>query len=157
MARFIPNEETWVGFLPGTTLAGTIDAPALADVNTAVDLTHYCTGINASSTGQDVPTPAFDELFQTSIAGTASGSFSADFYRDDDDDLAWDTLPRRTDGFFLIARYGGKPKAASKIEVWPVRVLSRSVANMTSNTVVSFTVTAAVPVVPGEDSVVAAA
>lgn len=154
MARFIPNEETWVGF--ATTLTGTVDAPKVADVTGAVDLTHYITSLNASASGQDVPTPAFDTLFETSIAGTSKGSFSADFYRDNSNDLAWTTLPRATDGFFIIARYGGKPSTvADKCEVWPVRVLSRSVSNMANNAVVTFTVTCAVPDVPGEDAVVA--
>lgn len=155
MGRFIPNEETWVGF--AATLVGTVDAPTVADVDGAVDLTHFITSLNAMAQGQEVPTPAFDTLFETSIPGTAKGSFTADFYRDDSADTAWTTLPRATEGFFIIARFGGKPDSvADKCEVWPVRVLSRAMGNMTNNAVVSFTVTASVPDVPGEDAVVAA-
>jgi hypothetical protein len=53
-----------------------------------------------------VPTPSFASLFETSISGTVSATFTAEFYRDDEDDLAWDTLPRATNGFFVVSRFG---------------------------------------------------
>jgi hypothetical protein len=162
MARIIPNENTWVGF--ATTVAS-LNAPTAAEVAAAVDLTPYVISINASSQGNTVPTPSFDTLFETSIAGTVQASFSADFYRDDDPgvggDLAWKTLPRRTNGFFVISRFGGAgagnlPIAADKVEVWPVLVVSRTMANMSNNTVMTFTVTGSVPKEPAEAATVAA-
>jgi len=157
MGRIIPNENSYIGFNP--TLTGTVSGPKVADFTSAIDLTHQTVSLNASSTGNTVPTPSLDTLFETSITGTSAASFSGDFYRDDvtADDLAWTTLPRGTQGYFLIARFGGKPAAAGrKCEVWPVRVTSRSMANMANNTVETFTVTCAVPVEPDEDAVVAA-
>jgi hypothetical protein len=159
MGRIIPNENTWVGF--ATTLTGSKSAPKVADITGAVDLTHYLVSINASATGNAVPTPAFDTLFETTILGTSSATFTADFYRDDatgeTGDLAWVTLPRSTAGFFLIARFGGIPSTAADIlEVWPVTVLSRAMANMSNNTVETFTVTCAVPDEPAETAAVVA-
>lgn len=155
MGRIIPNENTAILF--ATTLTGTVDAPKVADVTGAVDLTHLTASLNASAQGNEVPTPSFDSLFETSIVGTSKGSFSGDFYRDDTTDTAWTTLPRGTKGYFIITRFGGKPTtAADKCEVWPVTVISRSMANMSNNTVETFTVTCSVPEVPGEDAVVAA-
>lgn len=160
MAKIIPNEQTWVGFLAGSTLTGTKAAPKVADVTAAVDLTSLVTALTASSTGNAVPTPSFDSLFETSISGTVTATFTADFYRDTNGgatpDLAWETLPRATVGFFIIARYGGIPNTSGdKCEVWPVSILSRSMANMANNTVETFTVTCSVPDVPAEDAVVA--
>lgn len=156
MSKFIPNEEAFVGF--ATTLTGTVTGPKVADVTGAVDLTPLCTGLNASATGNAVPTPSFDNLFETSIPGTNQATFTADFYRDNGSgsaDLAWITLPRLTAGYFIIARFGQIPSTAGrKCEVWPVIVLSRAVANMTNNTSVTFTVTCSVPAIPGEDAVV---
>lgn len=157
MARIIPNENTWVGF--ATTVAST-SAPTAANITSAVDLTHYVISINASAQGNTVPTPSFDTLFETSIAGTTQASFSADFYRDDEDDDAWDTLARATEGYFIISRFGGagtnnKPIAADKVEVWPVVVVSRTMANMSNNTVMTFTVTCSVPEEPAESATVA--
>lgn len=158
MARIIPNENTWVGF--ATTVASK-NAPTAANITAAIDLTHFVISINASSQGNTVPTPSFDTLFETSIAGTVQASFSADFYRDDTTDTAWTTLPRKATGYFIISRFGGagalnKPVAADKVEVWPVTIVSRTVANMSNNTVMTFTVTGSVPDEPAESATVAA-
>ncbi len=155
MGRFIPNENTWIGF--ALTLTGTKAAPKVADVTGAVNLTHFVTSLNATAQGNSVPTPAFDTLFETSVVGTSQGTFTADCYRDDTTDTAWTTLPRATKGFVILSRYGGIPNtAADKCEVWPVQVLSRAMANMANNTVATFTCTCSVPDEPAEDAVVAA-
>lgn len=158
MARLIPNENTWVGF---ATAVADISAPTAAEISNAVDLTSYVISLNASSRGNTVPTPAFDTLFETSIPGTVQASFDADFYRDDDDDTAWETLPRGTEGYFIISRFGGSgtgnmPQATDVVEVWPVRVVSRTNANLAVNTAMTFTVSCSVPEEPDEDATVAA-
>ena len=157
MARIIPNENTWVGF--ATTVA-TLNSPTAAELTSAVNLTHWLISLNASAQGNTVPTPSFDTLFETSVPGTSQASFSADFYRDDATDTAWTTLPRATSGYFIISRFGGKgtgnkPIAADKVEVWPVMVVSRTMANMSNNTVMTFTVTCSVPEEPAETATVA--
>ena len=159
MARIIPNENTWIGF--STAAIPDIAAPSAAQVAAAVDLTGYCISLNASARGNTVPTPSFDSLFETSTAGTSAATFDADFYRDDEDDLAWETLPRGTRGTFFIARFGGTgaanlPIAGDDLEVWTVMITSRTMANMSSNTVLTFTASCSVNVEPAEDAVVAA-
>lgn len=157
MVRLIPNENTWIGFAPAV---ASLAAPTAAEITAAVDLTGLCISLNASARGNTVPTPSFDTLFETSVAGTSAATFDADFYRDDTTDTAWTTLTRGTQGFFVISRFGGsgtknKPIAADKVEVWPVMVVSRTMANMSSNTVMTFTVSCAVNVEPAEDATVA--
>lgn len=159
MARIIPNENTWIGFTAAT--LANIQAPATAAIAAAIDLTGYCISLNASARGNTVPTPAFDSLFETSTAGTSAATFDADFYRDDEEDTAWDTLPRGTRGHFIIARFGGTgvnniPIATDIVEVWPVMVTSRTMANMSSNTVLTFTASCSVNIEPAEAAVVAA-
>lgn len=159
MGRVIPNEQTWVGF--ATVIASPTLAPTAAEVTAAVNVTPLLMGINASSQGNTVPTPSFDTLFETSIIGTSQATFSADFYRDDVADTAWDTLPRGTAGFFIISRFGGsgtdqKPIAGDTVEVWPVTIVSRTAANMANNTVQTFTITASVNIEPNEDATVLA-
>ena len=155
MARIIPNENTWIGF---TTAAITnLAAPTVAAVAACINLTGYCISLNASARGNTVPTPSFDSLFETSTAGTSAATFDADFYRDDENDVAWETLPRGTRGVFVIARYGGSgaanlPILGDDVEIWPVMVTSRTMANMTSNTVLTFTASCAVNVEPAEDA-----
>ena len=157
MARLIPNENTYVAF--SATVPTDLAAPKASDISAAIDLTGYCISLNASAQGNTVPTPSFDSLFETSTAGTSAATFSADFYRDDEDDTAWETLPRGTRGVIYISRYGGTgtgnlPISGDDIEVWPVMVTSRTMANMTSNTVLTFTATCAVTVEPAESAIV---
>ena len=161
MARIIPNENTWIGFT--TASITNIAAPTAAAVAACIDLTAWCISLNASARGNTVPTPSFDSLFETSTAGTSAATFDADFYRDDEDDLAWETLIRGERGYFMIARFGGSdpddnvPIADDDIEVWPVMITSRTMANMSSNTVLTFTASCAVMEEPAENAVVAAA
>lgn len=157
--RIIPNQNTWVGFSP--TLPANLDAPSVAEVGAATTVTGLLVTINAGSTGNTVPTPALDSLFETSVPGTSAAQFTADFYRDDDNDVAWNLLPRGTEGVFYIKRFGGtgterRPGSTQDIEVWPVQVTSRTAGPLTSNTAQTFTVTCSVPQEPHEDAVVAA-
>lgn len=156
MARLIPNERTWIGF---ATAVANIAAPTAAEITAATNLTGFCVSLNAASQGNTVPTPSFDTLFETSVPGTVQAQFQADFYRDDENDDAWETLPRGTEGFFIIARFGGtgannKPIATDHVEVWPVKVTSRTMQNLASNQVQMFSVQCSVPVEPDEDAAV---
>lgn len=156
MARIIPNENTWVGFTP---VVANLANPTAEEVTEAVDLTEYLLSINASSQGNTVPTPNIATLFETSIAGTVQASLTADFYRDDDADLAWTTLPRRTRGVFIISRFGGtgtgnRPAADDVVETWPILVVSRTNSNISNNTVMTFTVTGSIPEEPVEAAIV---
>lgn len=155
MAKIIPNEETMVRFV--TTLSS-MSTPTAAQINAGVDVTPVLISITASSTGNVVPTPTLDTLFETSIPGTSSATFTADFYRDDTTDTAWTALPRSTKGYFVIQRFGATATrtavAATKVEVWPVTVTSRSSGALSSNTAQTFTVTCSVPVEPNENATV---
>lgn len=158
MARIIPNENTWVGFTP---VVANLANPTTEEVTEAVDLTEYLLSINASSQGNTVPTPNIATLFETSIAGTVQASLTADFYRDDDADLAWTTLPRRTRGVFIISRFGGtgtggRPTSDDVVETWPILVVSRTNSNISNNTVMTFTVTGSIPEEPVEAAIVSA-
>jgi len=153
MGRVIPNEQTWVGFVD--TIASNTLAPTAAEVAGATDLTPFLMSLNASAQGNQVPTPSFDSLFETSIVGTSQATFSADFYRDDAADTAWETLARGTKGYFVISRFGGSgtdqmPIAADIVEVWPTEIVSRTAANMQNNAVQTFTINAAVNTPPAE-------
>lgn len=134
-------------------------APTTAEINAAVELTPYLMSLTASTTGNVVPTPNLDTLFETSIIGTSQASFTADFYRDDTADTAWQTLPRSTKGYFLISRFGGhgfnqKPIVNDYIEVWPVTVVSRTATNMANNTVQTMSVVCSINVEPNDSCLI---
>ena len=161
MAKIIPNQNTWIGFVTTFTNAATTLIPTEAEVAGATDVTPFVISLNASSQGNIVPTPSLDSLFETSIPGTSQATFSGDFYRDDTNDDAWDLWERGDSGFFIVSRYGGSgtasiPEAADTVEVWPVFIVSKTMANMANNTVETFTLTCSVPVEPDENVTVAA-
>lgn len=157
--RVIPNENSWIGFT--TTRPASLSAPTDLELAAATKLTGLVISLTAQATGNSIPTPNLENLFETSIPGTTTASFTGDFYRDDADDLAWETLERGTTGYFLISRFGGTgtnnvPDVGETLEVWPVRILSRTASAMASNTAQTFTCTAAVPEVPVELATVVA-
>jgi hypothetical protein len=155
--RVIPNEASWIAFSPDR--PADLEAPTEDELAAATRLTPFIVTINPTATGNAIPTPNLDSLFDSSTIGTSQGAFTGDFYRDDDDDAAWDLLQRGVRGFFFISRFGGsgthhQPMAGERIEVWPVAITQRSGSAMASNTVQTFTLTAAVPEPPAEDAVV---
>lgn len=156
MARLIPNENTKVHFVP--TIADANLVPTTTEITGGVNLTEFLVTLDASTSGNTVPTPSFASLFETSISGTVSASFTAEFYRDDETDTAWETLPRATTGFFVISRfgYGGatpdEPAAGDIVEVWPVLVTARSAMSLTNNEVQRFGIECSVPQEPNEDA-----
>ncbi len=157
MGRFIPNKNSWIGFTPDRPVD--LAAPTDAEVAAAITLTSYVQSLNPQATGGTLPTPDLDTDFETSIPGTSQASFTGEFYQDDETNLAWETLPRRTVGYFLISRYGGtgterRPIVGQAVEVWPVKVTTRQASQLTSNTVQTFTCTASIPEEPEEDAIV---
>ena len=159
MSRMIPNENSWVGW----SLVAPADpaAPTEDELAAALTLTPWIVSINPTSQGNAIPAPALDSLFDRSAIGTSQGSFSGDFYRDDDNDLAWETIPRGEDGYLYVSRFGGtgtdkRPVAGQKVETWHLGITQRAGSNMTSNTLQTFSSTAAVLDPPEEDAVVAA-
>jgi hypothetical protein len=159
MARLIPNENTQVFFVAA--IADEDLAPTATEITGGVNLTSFLVTMDASTTGNTVPTPNFASLFETSISGTVTATFTAEFYRDDEEDTAWDTLPRATDGYFVVSRFGlggaaGEPIAGDEVEVWPVRLTARSAMALTNNEVQRFGIEAAIPEEPNEAAIVTA-
>jgi hypothetical protein len=182
VGRIIPNQNTYIAFshLEPT---GSMQAPKVADYTssnvkgnafdakqpvftadgwgTVWDLTCLTMSINASAQGNTVPTPSICSLFETSVPGTSQATFQADFYRDDDWDLAWHVMPRGQKGYFYISRFGGTgprkaPVAGEHLEVWPVTITSRTAGALSSNTAQTFQITCAVNIEPAEDAVAVA-
>lgn len=152
MSTLIPNENCWIGF--GATMpASETLVPTGAELTSAVDLTEFVISITASAQGNTVPIPSLKSMFERSIPGTSTATFTAEMYRDsvDADDLAWKALARGENGVFYIARFkAGKPVIADTIEVWPVKVSARVASAMSSNTAQTFSLTCSVPEIPNE-------
>lgn len=155
MARLIPNQATKVYFVPEDLDVLDPSSYAAADAVAGEDLTGLLVTLDASARGNSVPTPDFESLFETSIPGTSTATFTAEFYRDDAADDAWDALPRNTEGVFVILRFGGSgadgaAAAGDDAELWPVRVTTRAGLPLTSNEAQRFNIECSVPVEPNE-------
>ena len=162
MSTLIPNENCYIAFATAMPAAASL-VPTAAEVSAAVEMTDFIISITASAQGNAVPTPKLKSLFETSIPGTSSATFTAEMYRDSvtAEDIAWNTLERGTPGCFYISRFGGtgtglKPIATDHVEVWPIIVTSRAASAMSSNTAQTFTLTCSVPEAPNEDATIIA-
>lgn len=157
MSTLIPNENCWIGFSTTMPSSLTTLAPTAAQISGATELTDFIISLTANAQGNSVPTPKLKSMFETSIPGTSTATFTAEMYRDSvtANDTAWNMLARNTAGIFYISRFGGtgaglKPILADKVESWPVRVISRTPSPMSSNTAQTFTLTCSVPIEPAE-------
>lgn len=151
MARVIANNKTKIYFGP---VADVQVGATRAEIDAAEDLTGFLTSFDNSVEGNEVDTPNFEDEFETSIPGTYSASLTAEFYRDDETDTAWDTLTRGASGCFIIQRFGDVE--SSPQEVYPVRITARSPVALANNESQRFTIDAAVYEPPNEDDTVPA-
>lgn len=158
MARLIADGEVRIQFVPGEGAITDPEAPTVAEINTGTDVTPHLASLDTPLEGEAVPAPDLSSAFDKTIAGTFGGSMNGEFYRDDAGDTAWLLFPRNTTGYFVIRRFGGSdvPIAATDdVEVWPIRVITRSPSPMTRNTAQMFTTNFATLDEPSLEAVVA--
>lgn len=148
-----------------------ISAPTVAELTAggAVRLTPWLLRdtLPAPQAGNEVDTSDMSSKQDTSASGTfKAGPIAPGFHRDSvaEDDVAWDTLPRGTAGFLVIARFGWgagteddpEPQAGDRCEVWPINVLTRAMSDPAVNTSQRFVATCSVPGRIDDDATVAA-
>lgn len=141
MVRVIADGEVKVAFVSGGVTTKT--APTFAEVTSGTDITSYLQSLDTPLDGESVDSSDLSSAFNKNVAGTYGGGASATMYRDDTTDTAWTTFPRNTTGDIVIRRFGGSTTAfatSDSVEVWPVRVITRSPATMDRNSVQSFSV-----------------
>ena len=136
-----------------------ISAPTTAEITAGDDLTGFVKrdGLSTPQSGSTADISDIGDRFNKNTAGSYGGdNVSVTAYRDDEDgeDSAWDALIPLTEGYLLVSRFG-TPEAGSKVEVYPIVVISRSLADTADNEAVSFTTDIAVVDVPDLDAIVA--
>lgn len=147
MARITPDGNSkfwWV-----TTIAA-VTAPTLVEIEAGIELTPFVApaGFDFPEEGTDADTSDLSSARDKSVPATTGGAIEGEFYNDDGTggtaDDAWDAIPRNTDGYLVVAPYGGlgTDKAiavADTVEVWKVRVGSRSRSRYTRGEAIRFT------------------
>lgn len=166
MTRLIGAENLELFFAPSG-YASDDQAPTATELNDAsvIELTDFLTdgGLTTPLDGSIVDSADMGSKFNKTASGTYGGQpVTAEFYRDFPaaGDTAWATLPRGTNGYFIIARGGlatpGTFAIADEIESWQIEIVTRNPADVARNEMQKFTVECAVPAVPLEDFAIAA-
>ena len=154
MSRLIPNGNVKIVYIDQPSL-GVPASISATDIANGVDVTPYVMSMAASVTAQGLPIPNMNSIFESQIAGVQQGQFQIDLYRDDltegGADTAWSTLTRGSTGVFVVSRMKNTIANGDYVEVWPTLVLSRAMANMTSNGILTFTVQCALTGQPNEN------
>lgn len=161
MARRIYDGEIRVYWVPGLATITNLSAPTVASITTTgEDVTPFLASLDTPLEGEAAPSPDLSSAFDKTVAGTFGGNVTAEMYREDlaADDLAWPLFIRNATGYLVIRRFGGSTVAiavADEVEVWPVRVITRSPAAAERGAVQTFNVSFAALDDPVLDAVVA--
>lgn len=157
MPRLINDGEIKVAFL--TTIANTA-APTTTEITAGDDITGFMQSLDTPLDGDAVPASDLSSAFRKTVAGQYGGDVTMEMYRESTTDAAYVLFPRNTTGYLVIRRFGGSDvafAAADEVEVWNVRVITRSPATASADgSVQMFTVNCATLDEPVEDAVVAA-
>lgn len=161
MARRIYDGEIKIQWVPGLAGITVLTAPTVAQINAGTDVTEFIANLSTPLEGEAAPSADLSSAFDKTVAGTFGGMITAEAYREDlaADDDAWPLFVRNATGYFVIRRFGGSAvafAAAQIVEVWPVRVITRSPADAERGAVQTFTVNFAALDEPELAAVVAA-
>lgn len=139
-------------------------APTLTEVEAGTDLTGFLISLETPLEGAITDAPAANTKFNETVQGTFGGqAISGEFYRDKASgdgsagtDTAWDTLPRGTGGYLVVARFGGSGTdgalaVGDTVDVWPLEVATRENLAYARNETARFRCQAGVPDEPNED------
>lgn len=112
-------------------------APTVTEIGAGTVLTDAMTrgGLSTPSSGNTVDTADLASTLNKQARGTHGGdTISVTCHRDSEaaKDGAWDLLTNTYDGHLVIRRFGGSGTAiasADVVEVWPISVTSRAMAD----------------------------
>ncbi len=151
MARLISNGEVRVGWAAAISDP---TAPTNAEVSGSTDITPFLSTLDTPLDGDAVDSSDLSSAFNKTVAGKFGGTVSGTMYRDDTTDTAFDLFPRNTTGFLIVRRFGGSGVAlgtGNSVDVWNLRVITRSDTSLDDNAVQMFTCTFAALDAPNID------
>ena len=164
MARITPDSRTKVHIVD--TIAS-IAAPTVAELAAGSEVTAFVTpaGIDTPENASDADISSLESRRDFTTPGTLGGDLTGEFYRDDGTggttDDAGTAMTPELDTHLVIARFGGTGTdnaiiATDVVEVWKVRVSTRSNSRITRNEALRFVAVYAVQATPDLAAVVAA-
>ncbi len=146
MARLTPDTYTKVHIVNAISSES---APTIGEITAGTEVTPFLTpaGLDTPEEGTTADTSSIASARDTSVPATVGGEVSGEFYRDDGtgstSDDAWDAMARLQATHIVISRFGGSGSnnaiiATDVVEVWPVKVSSRSNARITRGEALRF-------------------
>lgn len=156
MTRYVPEGTMEVWYV--ATVADPL-APESTELAAGVDLTKFCVGdLNLPFEGQTADSADLSSRFNKTVEGDFGGAAGSNTFhkeKESADDTAWSTLPRGTAGYLAVAFRGlatpGTWAIGDSVDLWPIQILSRAMAQQARNTSTRFAVNIAIPDVPTED------
>jgi hypothetical protein len=139
-----------------------LTAPTVAELNAGVDLTEYVTkaGLKLGAENSTVPNDNISTSYKGERPGTYSNKASLEILRDNEDDVAWETLSARlTEGNLVVRRgvlYTTAVAASQVVEVYPAITQQPEIPDSAENTRVTANIPLAIPEEPELNAVVAA-
>jgi hypothetical protein len=112
-------------------------------VSGSIDITPFLSSLDTPLDGDAVDSSDLSSAFNKTVAGKFGGNVNGSMYRDDTTDTAFDTFPRNTTGYMIIRRFGGSDVALTtgdEVDVWNLRVITRSDNTLDDNSVQAFAV-----------------
>ena len=119
------------------------DAPTAAEISAGTNITPFTSSLDTPLDGNAVDSSDLSSAFNKTVAGKFGGNVNAQMYRDDTTDTAFDLFPRNTTGYLVIRRFGGSDVAiavADDVDVWNLRVITRSDVPLDDESVQAFAV-----------------
>ncbi len=128
MSRVIADGE--VVIMEVSTISDTT-APTAAEIGAGTDITPFTQSADTPQEGNRVNAGDLSTAFRITAPGKFGGDMSMEIHRGDiaADDTAYDLFARDVVTHIVIRRFGGSGVAiiaADTVEVYPVRVVSRS-------------------------------
>lgn len=156
MPRFSRKGVTKILF--ADTIAATTFIPIRTEITGATKLTKAIAAVDGFALeNQEIETPDMESTFDSKIPGSDTAADSSiTFYEDDTDDALEQALAKGTNGFIIILRKGDVP-ASNSMDVYPVRVASKSSAITVDNEAAKWTARFSITDSPALDAAVPAA
>jgi hypothetical protein len=130
MSRIVPDGflKVWI-----VDSIASQSAPTIVEITAGTETTPFLTpaGIDTPEEGTDADISNLSSARDQSIPATIGGELTAEYYRDDQSDDAWDNQARLTITNVVLSRFGGGGAdnaiiATDVVEVYPVRISQRS-------------------------------
>jgi hypothetical protein len=156
MGRFSRKGVTKILF--AETIAAASYIPTRTEITDATPLTKAIAAVDGFALeNQEIETPDLESTFTSKIPGDDQAADSSlTFYEDDTSSTLEEALAKGTTGFIIILRKGDVP-ASKSMDVYPVRVASKSSAITVDNEAAKWMVKFSITDTPALDAPVPAA